>query len=100
MSDPRQQRRGEPLRPLTGADAEASSRQSFSQAQAQAPVPSVEKPSSDLSQRQPSSSTPQTPHSPAQIRVFGGPRPPRTPPARGEPPQKPAKIAIPRLKRT
>ncbi|EXJ64334.1 hypothetical protein A1O7_00670 [Cladophialophora yegresii CBS 114405] len=113
MSDPRQQRRGDPSRPPTSAPGESSSRLSFPHTPAQAPVLSIEtpNPTSDLSHRQSSSSTSRTPLSPARTPLFRVPQSPRAAPGGGgnggnggngggESLQKPAKVAIPRLKRS
>ena len=97
MSEPMQQRRVEPPRPPTEAHREASPRsQSVAETQAQAPVPSIETPISNHSQRQSSSSL-QTLQSRAQNPLFRIPQSPRTAP-RGTS-QKAAKVAIPRVKR-
>ena len=99
MSDTRQQRRGETSLPVV--NGESSSRRSFSQGQAQAPVLSIETPTThpEPLQRHSSSSTSQTPHSPAPTPLFRVPQSPRSAPGNGESFQKHAKVAIPRLKR-
>ncbi|KIW73231.1 hypothetical protein PV04_01365 [Phialophora macrospora] len=105
MSDPTQQRRSEPPRPPSSAPGEASSRLPFPHTPAQAPVRSIEThtPTPDLSHRQSSSSTSQTAYSPAQTPIFRVPQSPLAAPRSGgggETSQKPAKVAIPRLKRS
>ena len=104
MSDPRQPLRGEAPRPPTGAHGEPASRKSFSHTPTQVPVLSIETPTPtpnhDPSQRHSSSSTSQTPHSPAHTPLFRVPQSPRGAPGSGELSQKLAKVAIPRLKRS
>ncbi|KAJ9609222.1 hypothetical protein H2200_006994 [Cladophialophora chaetospira] len=102
MSDPRQQRRGEPPRAPPGPRGEPGAKQPSSQTPAKIPVLSIETPTPapESSQRHSSSSTSQTPHSPAPTPLFRVPQSPRAGPASGDLSAKAAKVAIPRLKRS
>lgn len=99
MSDQQQQqsqhsREGETLQPTLPVQGHSSR----SRPSSQAPVPSIEHP--DLAQRQSPStaSQSQTSYSPSRLPQFAIPQSPRSLP--GEPSQKAAKVAIPRLKRS
>ncbi|KIY00048.1 uncharacterized protein Z520_04686 [Fonsecaea multimorphosa CBS 102226] len=98
MSEQRHQRRGETPRAPAPRQGEASSSrsQSVSQTPGQAPVLSIETPSSDPANRPTSAS--KTPRSPAPNPLFRVPQSPLT--AAGESSQRAGKVAIPRLKRS